>query len=222
MRVELASGTPAELALPDGTAARGLVVAPDIMGLRPLFDDLCRRLADDHGWAVCAADPFPGRETLSIDERMAAMAGLDDDRQVGDLLAAADLLAERCGAARIGVLGFCMGGMYTFKAAGTGRFDRAVAFYGMVRIPERWQGLGQGSPLDAVASAAACPVLALFGGKDPYTPEPDIDALRSLGDRVTVVVYPEGEHGFVHDPDRPAHRPGDAADAWSRVVSFLA
>ena len=29
------------------------------------------------------------------------------------------------------------------------------------------------------------------------------------------------DHGFVHDPDRPAHRAADAADAWNRVLEFL-
>ena len=47
MRIELPSGTPAELARPEGDASRGLVLVPDIGGLRPLFDDLCARLADD-------------------------------------------------------------------------------------------------------------------------------------------------------------------------------
>ncbi len=44
-------------ARPDGMPASGLVVHPDIMGVRPLFDDLCRRLAT-HGFAVCAPEPF--------------------------------------------------------------------------------------------------------------------------------------------------------------------
>ena len=42
MRIELPSGTPAELARPDGEPVRGLVLVPDIGGLRPLFDDLVR------------------------------------------------------------------------------------------------------------------------------------------------------------------------------------
>jgi carboxymethylenebutenolidase len=112
--------------------------------------------------------------------------------------------------------------MYTFKAAGTGRFDRAVSFYGMIRVPERWQGPGQGSPLEALGAPAACPVLAILGGQDPYTPPDDIAALRALGDRVTAVVYPEAEHGFVHDAGRANHRADDAADAWRRAVEFLA
>jgi dienelactone hydrolase len=48
MRLELASGTPAELVLPpNGQAQRAVVIAPDVMGLRPLFDDLVARLANE-------------------------------------------------------------------------------------------------------------------------------------------------------------------------------
>jgi carboxymethylenebutenolidase len=47
-----------------------------------------------------------------------------------------------------------------------------------------------------------------------------VDALEALG--ATVVRYEGADHGFVHDPDRPAHRPDDAADAWSRALDFLA
>ena len=44
-----------------------------------------------------------------------------------------------------------------------------------------------------------------------------------MGDRpdCEIVVYPEADHGFVHAPERPAHRADDAADAWRRVLAFL-
>jgi carboxymethylenebutenolidase len=119
-------------------------------------------------------------------------------------------------------MGFCMGGMYTYKAVASGWFDRAVAFYGMIRMPLAWRGSGQGEPLDALRDAAHWPVLAIIGKKDPYTPPEDVEALRAIGPHVTVVEYPDAEHGFVHDPERPAHRPGDAADAWARAAAFLA
>ena len=63
-------------------------------------------------------------------------------------------------------------------------------------------------------------MLAIIGGQDHWTPPEDVDALRATG--AEVVVYPDADHGFVHDPERPAHRPDDAADAWSRVARFLA
>src|SRR5829696_6423983 len=115
-----------------------------------------------------------------------------------------------------------MGGMYALKAAGAGRFDRAVAFYGMVRVPEDWRGGELREPLETAVEA--CPTLAIFGTADPYTPASDIEALRDAWkDRpdCEVVVYQDAEHGFVHDADRPAHRAADAADSWSRVLRFL-
>lgn len=218
MRIELPSGTPAELVRPEGDAPRGLVIAPDIFGLRPLFDDMCQRLAAEQGWTVCAAEPFPGQQDLDIEGRMAAVPQLDDDRVLGDLAAAADAT----GAERVAVMGFCMGGMYALKAAGGGRFDKAVSVYGMIRLPAHFRGSGQREPLDFVSRVIACPVLAIIGEKDPYTPVEDVDALESVRENVVAVRYPEAEHGFVHDPDRPAHRPGDAADAWRRIHEFLA
>ena len=224
MRIQLPSGTPAELALPVAAGrqhpARGVVLAPDIMGLRPLFEQLCARLAADHNWAMCAPEPFPGHEHLTIEERQAAVADLDDERQVGDLVAGADVLRERSGCAKVAALGFCMGGMYVLKAAGTGRFDRAVAFYGMIRVPEAWKGSGHAEPLDLLRQPHASPVLAIIGERDVFTPPADVDALDALPNVITVR-YPGAEHGFVHDPDRPAHRPDDAADAWRRAITFL-
>jgi carboxymethylenebutenolidase len=215
VRITLPSGTRAELVRPEGTPRRGLVIAPDMGGLRVLFDDLAESIATERGWSVCAVEPFPGREHLSIDERREVMRTLDDERQVGDLLAAADALA----AEPVGLLGFCMGGMYTFKAAARGRFDRACAFYGMIRVPAGWRGPGQHEPLDLLAGPARCPTLAIVGTEDPYTPPQDVDALEAVG--VEVARYPGAAHGFAHDASRPAYRPTDAADAWARAFAFL-
>ena len=219
MRITLPSGTPAELVRPDGpTPERGVVIVPDIMGLRELFDDLVARLAAEHGWAVCAVEPFPGRETVALDDRLSSgVAELTDERLLGDAVAAADEL----GTERTAVLGFCMGGMYALKASGTGRFDRAVAFYGMIRVPDNFRGPGHTEPLEWLARRRDCRVLAIVGGQDPWTPPADVEALEALPD-VEVVRYADADHGFVHDPARPAHRADDAADAWRRVAAFLA
>jgi carboxymethylenebutenolidase len=216
MRIELPSGTTAELARPaDGREpTRGLVLLPDIGGLRPLFDDLVQRLADDHGWVVCAPEPWPGRESMTLEERLGAVGTLVD----ADVLRDATDAADATGQDPVGVLGFCMGGMYALKAAGTGRFDRAVSFYGMIRIPEQWRSDTQGEPLDLLGDEATR-VLAVIGTDDIWTPPDDVDALEDAG--AEVVRYAGAEHGFVHDPDRPVHRPDYAADAWRRVVTWL-
>jgi carboxymethylenebutenolidase len=218
MQLTLPSSTPAELARPsDGRApTRGLVVIPDIGGLRPLFVDHAQRVADEQGWAVCTFEPWPGRQGLTLEERLASVGTIADARLLGDAVAAADA----CGIEPVGVMGFCMGGMYTLKAAGTGRFAAAAAFYGMIRVPERWQGDDMGEPLDAVTAEGACPVLAVIGSEDIWTPPADVDALEDAG--ATIVRYQGADHGFAHDASRPSHRAEDAADAWDRALKFLA
>jgi len=220
MRFELPSGTPAELVAVDG-AERGLVIVPDLWGLRPLFDDLCADLSRRTGWSVIAVEPFPGEDlpgsdaSDGYDRRSEALSRADDAALFADLEVAADLTA----ADRVAVMGFCMGGMYALKASSTGRFDRAVSFYGMARLPDAWKGEGQGEPLDALARRGDCRALELVGTADTFVPLDDIDALESAG--VQVVRYEGAEHGFVHDASRPAHRPDDAADAWRRAIEFI-
>jgi carboxymethylenebutenolidase len=220
-------GTPVDAihARPMASPDAGLVVHPDMGGVRDLFDDLCRRLAT-HGFAVACAEPFAhfaldvrgGDATV----RMAHMKEMDDDVQLGDLAAAAEFLRATDGVERVSIVGFCMGGMYTLKAAATGVFGRSAPFYGMIRVPDDWRGPVQRDPLETAAHV--CPTLAVFGGEDPWTPSADIDALRAAWrdrDDCEIVVYPDADHGFVHAPERPAHRPDDAADAWKRVLAFL-
>ncbi len=214
MRITLSTGHPAELVAPIG-APQGLVVVPDIMGLRPLFDDMVEQLARDTGWAVCAPDLYVGQQELDLEGRLAEAEHLDDAVVLGDLVAAADA----CGVEPVGCIGFCMGGMYTLKAVATGRFHRVVSFYGMITVPEAWRGAGQGEPLVAIRNGNAASAMAVVGTADSYTPPDEVARLRATG--VTVVSYADADHGFVHDPDRPAHRPADAADAWTRTVDWL-
>ncbi|MEA3076225.1 MAG: carboxymethylenebutenolidase [Actinomycetota bacterium] len=220
MRIQLPSGTPAEFAVPpDGVALRGLVLAPDVGGLRPLYDDMAARLAAEEGWAVAVVEPFPGRESWPVEDRLGAR--IDVGAMVADLVAAAAHLEAEADVRRVGVMGFCMGGMKAYRAAGTGRFDRAVSLYGIIRPPEQWSEPGH-DPLDDLARPECCPVLAICGGADPYTPPDDIAALKAVGAHVVVRVYEEAGHGFVHDPSRPSYRPDDAADAWRWAIEFLA
>ncbi len=216
---------PAYHARPDGEALGGVVLVADVHGLRPLMEDIARRLAT-HGLAVCAPETFarlfPAGGSLSSEERMARAGELHDDVVMEDLAEAADHLAAADHVGTVSVMGFCLGGSYALKAAASGRFERAVAFYGLVRTLPAWTGGGQRDALDV--AAGACPTLAIFGEVDPYTPVSDIDALRQAWAGKTdhkVVVYPGADHAFAHDPDRPEHRPDDAADAWHRTLAFL-
>ena len=219
MRITLPSGTEAEIAEPvdtDDPSSMGLVIAPDIFGLRPLFDDMVARLASVWSMTVVAVDPFPGLVLgEAVEPRFAAVPTLDDDTMLRDLIEAADAT----GCDRVGLLGFCMGGMYCFKAARSDRFAKIASFYGMITLPEAWKGPAQGEPLDHLAVGHPERVLAIIGELDTYTPPEDVVALEAAG--ANVVRYPQAEHGFAHAPDRASHRPADAADAFQRAHTWL-
>jgi carboxymethylenebutenolidase len=215
MRITLPSGTSAEIVHHD-SPRMGLVVVPDIFGLRPLYDDMVQQFSNEWQMSVCAVDPFPGLELgPEIEPRFAAVPSLNDEVNLRDLLEAADALQTPV----VGLIGFCMGGMYCFKAARSERFFRIASFYGMITLPEAWRSPSQGEPLGMLLSGYAENVLAIVGGQDHYTPIVDIDQLRSTG--AQVVLYPEAEHGFAHDASRPAHRPEDAADSYARAKDWL-
>lgn len=220
MHIELPSGTAAYVSRSVG-ATRGVVVIPDIWGLRDLFHEMCDDLSQRTGWSVGAFDPFGGSDLPPADHpegfalRVEALKALEDEVLLGDAVSTAD----STGCDTVGLIGFCMGGMYALKASATGRFDRIGAFYGMITVPEDWSGPGQGQPLEALDHRGDTQVLAVVGTADAWTPADAVDRLEAAG--VEVIRYEGADHGFVHDPSRPTHRPDDAADAWGRVIEFM-
>src|SRR5262249_60878431 len=113
-------------------------------------------------------------------------------------------------------------GMCTRKRAATGVRGGAVPFCGKLRVPDGWRGAAQRDALHTAGQVR--PTLAIFGGKDPWVPLDDVEALRAAWrdrDDCEIVLYPDADHGFVHGIERPAHRPDDAADAWRRALEFL-
>lgn len=216
MRITLPTGTPAEIARPANgvTPTHGLVMWPDIRGLRPLFDSHAQRVADAEGWVVVVPEMWPGHEYLDISERLERAGELRDDDKQADAAMAAEL--TECDT--VGVMGFCMGGMYAMKASASGEFDAAVSFYGMIRMPDAWRAPHQADAIDSVAAPDACPVLALCGTEDKWLPHAELDELAEVA---TVVRYSGADHAFAQDPDGANYRADYAANAWARSLNFL-
>ena len=215
-KIELSTGTPAEIVHPQtGRPKAGIVLVPDIMGLRPLFEEHCARISKEWKVSVCAPELFPGGDKWGLEQRMKKAKQLSDEDKVNDILAA----AQRTGCDTVHLIGFCMGGMYALKAAVEDRFTKCVSFYGMIRVPKQWKSKNQGEPLDLLADRAAMHVMHICGDGDMWVPVADIEELKKLG--ATTHVYKGAEHGFVHDPDRPAYREKDAKDAWAKAKKFL-
>ncbi len=217
MEIELVSGTPADLH-PTVGAKRGVVVVPDLLGRRALFDRMAASLAVTHNWHVIVVDLYRDHEfrSDSLDDRHQAVSELDDDDVVADLVDAANRLEVE----PVALIGFDLGGTYAYKAAASLRFDRLVSFYGMVRLPAQWRGPFQREPLELIPHVEdPTSILAVVGTEDVFVSSADVDQLVDL--RVKVARYPGAKHGFVHDKSAPEHRPRDASDAWAQVLEHL-
>jgi carboxymethylenebutenolidase len=178
-------------ALADGFAAEGfLVVAP------ALFDRIERSVelgytSDEiqRGRALKDASPWP----LALQDVQAAI-----------MQARARLGAN----GRVGVVGYCWGGLLSWLAAcELETLSASVPYYG-------------GGMPEHAARVPRCPVLAHFGERDAHIPLDGVEALRRAHPAgVTVHLYPAG-HGFNCD-HRASYDAASAALARQRTLAFL-
>ena len=223
------------LALPEGGPSPGVVMIHDVWGLSAHTRDYATRLANE-GFAVLAIDLYRRARPDVIADPGEWMRNLSDPQVLADLGAGARFLATRPEAnGRVGVLGFCMGGMYALMAgcADLG-FSASVPFYGLLShahgILHDPAGLDPEkkphTPL-AMAAELRCPMLAFFGDQDSFIPHSDVRALeRELarsraGSGAEIVVVPGAGHAFMNDTRPDAYRPEAAAMAWRRTLAFL-
>ena len=223
------------LMTPGGDASvPGIVLIHDVWGLGDHPRDLARRLARE-GFAVLAIDLYRRRESIEIKDPGAWIQELSDPEVISDLEKAADFLAAHpaVGDESIGVVGFCMGGMYALLAACLcNGFAASVPFYGLLShrhgLLQREGGLDPAKkphePL-SVASQLRCPLLGFFGDEDPMIPLDDVreleSALHGAGASSEVVVVAGAGHAFMNDTRPDAFRPVAAATAWEKMLGFL-
>jgi carboxymethylenebutenolidase len=122
----------------------------------------------------------------------------------------------------IGTVGFCMGGTLAFLTACLNSEVRAaVPYYGGGMVTSRQPGVDP--PIKYVAGLRA-PVLAFFGGKDAFIPLAEVDKfrdeLKKAGKAAEVVLYADGDHGFMCD-ERPSFHPIHSKEAWAKTIAFF-
>ena len=225
IEIKTADGVmPAHLAEPDGAGPFPVVVVlMEAFGLVPQLKDVANRLAGE-GYVAIAPDWYyrqlPGDNKASydkLDEAIALMQTIDDDRFVDDMRATLSFLEGRpnARAERVGVTGFCMGGRLSFLCATAlpERVACAAPFYGGGIVAHLAQ-----------ADAIRCPLHLFFGEKDPYIPLEQVDQidarLRELGRDYTIKVYPDADHGFFCD-ERASYQRAAATDSWEELKKFL-
>ena len=206
------------LARPDDTATHpGVIVIQEWWGINDNIKDIARRFAAV-GFVALAPDLYHGKVTAEPNEAQKAAMALDLNEVAKDLHGALVALQSRAEVTpkKIGVTGFCLGGMITLKfAAQAGaELGAAVSFYG-----------GGYDPTEAEVQAMQCPILAIYGSEDQSTPEPLREKLRKFltdnGKVSDMVVYQGAQHAFFNDTRPTVHDAGASQDAWLRTVDWF-
>lgn len=206
------------LVTPDGKGPfPAVLVIHEWWGLDDWVKDQARALARE-GYVALAADLYRGKVTNKQEEAHQLMMGTPRDRALRDLKAAFNHLSGRADVRkdRIGVIGWCMGGMYSLAlATEEPRLAAVVAYYGA-------------PPTDAAAVAKLkAPVLGNYGAEDkgpaPEQVKAFEDALKKAGKAVDIKIYAGAGHAFAN-PNNPwgGYREPAAKDAWQRTVAFFA
>ena len=218
-----ADGTKFRTYLAKATGDAAVVIAPDVRGLHPFYEELAERFASA-GIHALAFDYF-GR-TAGAERRPEDFDYMPHVRQTApktlfaDIAASLAHLAKETGARRRFVLGFCFGGRIAFlSSAEQPDLAGAVGFYGRLSKRE-----GETWPVPAEeAKRMRAPILGLFGGNDPGIPATDIaafdKALTGAGVKHHFETYPGAPHSFF-DRSFAEHKP-ECDDAWRRVLAFI-
>lgn len=215
-----------EAAPPDPRGA--VIVVPEAYGLNEHIEAVANRYADA-GFHALGIDVFhrSGGGTAAYDDDfkavMALSVGLDDEGFLADLDAAiAHLTSRGIDVSRQGVVGYCIGGRFSFLAALRRPLGAAISYYGGGIVQ---QGAFRALPaiLDEVPSLRVA-WLGFFGDLDPSIPSDDVATLRkALADidvDVEIVQYPDATHGFNCEA-RSAYHAEASADAFDRAVAWL-
>jgi carboxymethylenebutenolidase len=205
----------AYLALPPGGRGAGVLVVQEWWGLVDHIRDVCDRLARE-GFVALAPDLYRGETGSEPDAAGRLMMDLEIPRALGDLDAAiAELLnTHAVDGAKVGIVGFCMGGQLALAAGCRNpRIGAVVDFY----------GVHPNVSLDLARLAA--PVLAVFAERDDFISAEAIAKLsgdlQAAGVRASVRTLAGAQHAFMNDSRPDVYDAASAAAGWSAMLAFL-
>ncbi len=231
---------------PDGTADcyfvhpttgthAAVIIWPDILGLRPAFRAMGKRLAQS-GYSVLVVNPFyrsakspvVGEGASFADPAIAAivrpMAGqLNATTHVTDaraFVAWVDQQSSVDTGRKIGTMGYCMGGPIVMRTAATlpDRIGAGGSFHG--------GGLNTtnpDSPHLGIPNMQASMLIAVAANDDERDPESK-NVLRAAFDAAGVTAEIEVYEGAMHGwcvPDSAVYNEPQAEKAWSRMLAIF-
>jgi carboxymethylenebutenolidase len=222
----------AYFAAPTTGPAPAVLVWPDILGLRPAFETMARRLAEA-GYAVLTVNPYyrqtPAPVVQAGDQfsmeavraRVLPLArSLTAETTAADATAFIDFLDAQPEVDRsrpVGTTGYCMGGPMVLQtaAARPDRVGAGATFHGSRMVAE-----GDSSPHRLIAQSRADFLMAIAENDDARAPEDKTvlrAALAAAGRPHEVEVYAGASHGWCAI-DSAVYHPELAARAFWRLL----
>jgi carboxymethylenebutenolidase len=225
---------------PDGTAdcyfvhpttgtAPGVLVWPDIFGLRPAFRTMGKRLAES-GYSVLVVNPFYRQKKAPTAEKGAAtpipqvaplMQALSETTHMTDAKAFVGWLDQQTSVAKnrkIGTQGYCMGGPIAFRTAAAvpDRVGAVASFHGGGLV-----ATGDNSPHLQAAKSKAQFLIAIAESDDkPRPTEKDVlkETFAKAKLPAEIEVY-AAAHGWC-PPDSGVYNEALAEKAWTRLLAL--
>lgn len=213
----------------------GVLIWPDIYGLRPAFRQMGKRLAEA-GYAVLVVNPFYRMKKAPV---AAEHADFDDPATRAALMALAGALnvetAQTDATAfvtyldqqasvdkkrKMGTMGYCMGGPLTLRTAAAfpDRIGAGASFHGANLVTDK-----PNSPHLLVPKLKAQYLFAIADNDDQRQPEAK-ETLRAAFAKAQlpaeIEVYAGALHGWC-PPDSKVYNPEQAEKAWSRLLVTL-
>jgi carboxymethylenebutenolidase len=224
---------------PDGTAdcyfvhpssgtAPGVLIWPDIFGLRPAFRQMGKRLAES-GYSVLVVNPFyrlhkaptaaAGTQT-PIQDLMPLAKSLNETTEMIDAKAFIAWLDTQPSVAKdrhIGTQGYCMGGPMAFRtaAAVSDRVGAVATFHGGGLVTDQ-----PNSPHLEAAKSKAQFLVAIAANDDARSPTDKTtlkETFEKAGRPAEIEVYEGAAHGWC-PPDTAVYNEHQAEKAWARLL----
>jgi len=212
-----------------GTAA-GVLMWPDIFGLRPAFRQMGKRLAES-GYSVLVVNPFyrvkkaPTAEkggATPIDQVRPLAQGLNETTQTTDAKAFIGWLDQQPSVAKnrkIGTQGYCMSGPFAFRTAATAgdRVGAVASFHGGGLVTN-----APNSPHLQAAQSHAQFLVAIAENDDQRSPN-DKNVMKETFAKANlpaeIEVYAGAAHGWC-PPDSQVYNEPQAEKAWARLLAL--
>ena len=215
---------------PTSGAVAGVVIWPDIFGLRPAFRQMGKRLAES-GYSVLVVNPFyrtkkaptaaNGAATPIAEVRPLA-AALSETTNMTDakaFIAWLDQQASVSKTRKIGTQGYCMSGPFAFRtaAAVSDRVGAVASFHGGGLV-----STAPNSPHLQAAATKAQFLVAIAANDDQRSPTEKTtlkDTFAKANLPAEIEVYEGAAHGWC-PPDMSVYNEPQAEKAWARLLAL--